>query len=596
MDDHALATEAARRAGDFLVELRARGGTGAEGDRQADDLILPFLREHRPGRRDPLRGVEGRPRAASTRERVWIVDPLDGTREYGEAGRTDWAVHVALVVDQTPVAAAVALPAQGLVLSTEPTPTLAPATDGPIRILVSRTRPPELATRLAELLDAELVPMGSAGAKATAVLLGLGDVYAHGGGQYEWDSAAPVGVANAAGCHTLPPRRFAAALQPARPVPARPARLSPRARRPGPRRHHPRHRLKRRGPRRPAWLRTEGRSRRPATVSRLHTGCGAAWLARSVRDAEAPGSNPGTPITNVLVSAPVDQDGITSAPLRNAIALHSRRQQYLAVVHDPHPLVVGARREPAHPRFGPEHHRRGRVRVRDRKVGADDSHRRETATGSRCEGRRRDPRARTGPTSRRRRPRRRGRPQPDPAPTDAGCRPANRRRLFRATVRDDVAARVHEEARRARGARAISPARATAHPLTRPDGSSGAEPGPGRDASVAPNVMSNAPLLSRRICSHSSSTSRTSRTRVLRPQLAPPDPHDLGVRAPGAEQVVDVLEPREHASTSAASTRSRTSTRDRPFPTAPRSGAGPARDVADSAHAAWSSALCRDCA
>jgi 3'(2'), 5'-bisphosphate nucleotidase len=201
MDDHALATEAARRAGDFLVELRARGGTGAEGDRQADDLILPFLREHRPD--DAILSEESKDDPARIdAERVWIVDPLDGTREYDEAGRTDWAVHVALVVDQTPVAAAVALPAQDLVLSTEPTPTLAPATDGPIRILVSRTRPPELATRLAELLDAELVPMGSAGAKATAVLLGLGDVYAHGGGQYEWDSAAPVGVANAAGCHT----------------------------------------------------------------------------------------------------------------------------------------------------------------------------------------------------------------------------------------------------------------------------------------------------------------------------------------------------------------------------------------------------------
>ena len=130
MDDHTLATEAARRAGDFLVELHARGGTGAEGDRQADDLILPFLREHRPD--DAILSEESKDDPARIdAERVWIVDPLDGTREYGEAGRTDWAVHVALVVDQTPVAAAVALPAQDLVLSTEPTPTLAPATDGP---------------------------------------------------------------------------------------------------------------------------------------------------------------------------------------------------------------------------------------------------------------------------------------------------------------------------------------------------------------------------------------------------------------------------------------------------------------------------------
>src|SRR5262245_18750110 len=201
MNDHELAAEAARRAGALLVALRARGGTRAQGDRQADDMILPFLRKHRPD--DAILSEEskddlGRLDAA----RVWIVDPLDGTREYGEAGRTDWAVHVALVENHVPTAAAVALPAQDVVLSTDPAPALAPPTDGPIRILASRTRPPELATRLAEILNAELVPMGSAGAKATAVLLGAGDVYAHGGGQYEWDSCAPVGVVVAAGCHT----------------------------------------------------------------------------------------------------------------------------------------------------------------------------------------------------------------------------------------------------------------------------------------------------------------------------------------------------------------------------------------------------------
>jgi 3'(2'), 5'-bisphosphate nucleotidase len=200
LDDHALAAEAARRAGELLLSLRASGGTGAEGDRQADDMILPFLREHRPD--DAILSEESKDDLARLQnDRVWIVDPLDGTREYGEEGRTDWAVHVALVMNEVPVAAAVALPAQGELLVTSPPPALAPATGGPIRILVSRTRPPELATRLAELLDAELVPMGSAGAKTTAVVLGAGDVYAHGGGQYEWDSCAPVGVAAAAGCH-----------------------------------------------------------------------------------------------------------------------------------------------------------------------------------------------------------------------------------------------------------------------------------------------------------------------------------------------------------------------------------------------------------
>jgi 3'(2'), 5'-bisphosphate nucleotidase len=201
MDDHELAAEAARRAGELLLELRASGASGADGDRKADDLILPFLRAERPA--DAILSEESKDDPARlVSSRVWIVDPLDGTREYGEEGRTDWAVHVALVVDHVPVAAAVALPAEGRVLTTKPAPNLAAATGGPIRLLVSRTRPPELATRLAEILDAELVPMGSAGAKATAVVLGRGDVYAHGGGQYEWDSAAPVGVAAAAGCHT----------------------------------------------------------------------------------------------------------------------------------------------------------------------------------------------------------------------------------------------------------------------------------------------------------------------------------------------------------------------------------------------------------
>ena len=200
MDDHQLAAETARRAGDLLLELRADGGDGAAGDRKADDLILSMLRDARPD--DAILSEESKDDPARlAAERVWIVDPLDGTREFGEAGRTDWAVHVALVAGGEPVAAAVALPAQGLVLSTAAPPALAPPSGGPVRVLVSRTRPPALATRLAELLDAELVPMGSAGAKTMAVVLGQADVYAHGGGQYEWDSAAPVGVAKAAGCH-----------------------------------------------------------------------------------------------------------------------------------------------------------------------------------------------------------------------------------------------------------------------------------------------------------------------------------------------------------------------------------------------------------
>ncbi len=199
MDDHALAAAVAREAGELLVRRRAEGASKDDGDRESNDLILARLHDARPddailseeSKDDPIR---------LERERVWIVDPLDGTREFGEAGRTDWAVHVALVVGGTPGPCAVALPAQGTVFAT-PSPVLAPRREGRLRLVVSRSRPPQIAQYLADQLDAELVPLGSAGAKTMAVLQGEIDVYAHSGGQYEWDSAAPVGVAAAAGCH-----------------------------------------------------------------------------------------------------------------------------------------------------------------------------------------------------------------------------------------------------------------------------------------------------------------------------------------------------------------------------------------------------------
>ena len=133
--------------------------------------------------------------------RVWIIDPLDGTREYSE-GRHDWAVHVALWEDGDLTAAAVALPGRGRVLSTADEVDLPERPSGPMRIAVSRSRPPEQAQWLVDEAGAELVPMGSAGYKALAVLLGEADAYVHAGGQYEWDSAAPVAVARAAGLHT----------------------------------------------------------------------------------------------------------------------------------------------------------------------------------------------------------------------------------------------------------------------------------------------------------------------------------------------------------------------------------------------------------
>jgi 3'(2'), 5'-bisphosphate nucleotidase len=186
------------------VELDA-AGTGEraikdEGDRRSHEWLMDELRRARPD--DAVLSEEGKDDQARLAEsRVWIVDPVDGTREYGE-GRTDWAVHVALAVEGVPAAGAVALPGLGLTLSTEP-PAVLPDRDParPVRLVVSRSRPPALATTVADTLGGVLVPMGSAGAKAMAVVRGEADVYVHGGGQYEWDNCAPAAVALAAGLH-----------------------------------------------------------------------------------------------------------------------------------------------------------------------------------------------------------------------------------------------------------------------------------------------------------------------------------------------------------------------------------------------------------
>jgi 3'(2'), 5'-bisphosphate nucleotidase len=199
VDDHQLAADIARQAGDLLLDLQARDATKDEGDRLSNELILELLAGARPD--DAVLSEESKDSPERLeRERVWIVDPLDGTREWGER-RTDWAVHVALAFNGVPRVAAVALPGLGRVLSTAEPPHAPPPHDGKPRLLVSRTRPPAIAEYLADALDAVLVPLGSAGAKAMAVVTGDADVYAHSGGQYEWDSAAPVGVATAAGCH-----------------------------------------------------------------------------------------------------------------------------------------------------------------------------------------------------------------------------------------------------------------------------------------------------------------------------------------------------------------------------------------------------------
>ncbi|HEX2192138.1 MAG TPA: 3'(2'),5'-bisphosphate nucleotidase CysQ [Acidimicrobiales bacterium] len=205
-DDHALAARAVTDAGRLLVHLRECGGDGdgrslgARGDAAAHAALVELLGAARPA--DPVLSEEGHDDEARLEsERVWIIDPLDGTREFGEPGRVDWAVHVALVVDGTPVAGAVALPAMDVTFSTASPPPPPPARAGRLRVVVSRTRPPPVATGVASALDADLVPLGSAGAKAMAVVRGEVDAYVHAGGQYEWDSAAPVAVATAAGLH-----------------------------------------------------------------------------------------------------------------------------------------------------------------------------------------------------------------------------------------------------------------------------------------------------------------------------------------------------------------------------------------------------------
>jgi 3'(2'), 5'-bisphosphate nucleotidase len=198
-DDHQLAADLAARAGALLVEIREQGG--AEGDRQSNALLLELLAQARPD--DAVLSEESTDdKVRLERDRVWIIDPLDGTREYGEPPRDDWAVHVALAIGGRAEIGAVALPAAGLVLRTGAPPALAPREPGPIRLAVSRSRPPAHTDRLVAGLGATLVRMGSAGAKAMAVLRGDADVYAHSGGQYEWDSCAPVAVAAAAGLHT----------------------------------------------------------------------------------------------------------------------------------------------------------------------------------------------------------------------------------------------------------------------------------------------------------------------------------------------------------------------------------------------------------
>ncbi|MGB5951587.1 MAG: 3'(2'),5'-bisphosphate nucleotidase CysQ, partial [Ornithinimicrobium sp.] len=209
-EDHVAAVELAELAGERLLQVRAdaqrHGITGSEtkdiGDAASQEVLAEAI-----ATRFPLDSILSE-EAADSRSRlqagrVWIIDPLDGTREFSEFERDDWAVHVALWQAGALTAGAVALPARGVTYGSGDASAAPPPADGStLRLAVSRSRPPEFVTALAAQVSATLVPMGSAGVKAMSVVAGLSDAYIHGGGQYEWDSAAPVAVARAAGLHT----------------------------------------------------------------------------------------------------------------------------------------------------------------------------------------------------------------------------------------------------------------------------------------------------------------------------------------------------------------------------------------------------------
>jgi 3'(2'), 5'-bisphosphate nucleotidase len=206
MTDAELAAHLAACAGRILLEVRASGifegkTLGKAGDQVANQFLVHALRAARPN--DGLLSEESKDTEERlTKSRVWIVDPVDGTREYGEE-RADWAIHIGLAIDGMAEIGAVALPGLdgGIVLRSDQPAELV-AHSGPPRMLVSRTRPAAEALAVAEKLGAELVALGSAGAKAMAVVRGEAEIYLHSGGQYEWDSCAPVAVARAHGLHT----------------------------------------------------------------------------------------------------------------------------------------------------------------------------------------------------------------------------------------------------------------------------------------------------------------------------------------------------------------------------------------------------------
>lgn len=202
-DDGEFALHLAVEAGKILIELRNSSGLngktlGEKGDFLANEFIISNLKKLRPN--DGILSEEEKDNFIRLeKSRVWIIDPLDGTLEYSQ-GRNDFAVHIALAIDGKPKIGAVALPALQEVYTCFDSPILKPA-NNPLKIVVSRTRAPKEVAIIAEKMNAEIIPMGSAGFKAMAIIQGKADIYFHSGGQYEWDNCAPVAVALGAGLH-----------------------------------------------------------------------------------------------------------------------------------------------------------------------------------------------------------------------------------------------------------------------------------------------------------------------------------------------------------------------------------------------------------
>lgn len=203
MTDTELAAHLAQVAGRILLEVRSSGmfeekALGKAGDQTANQFLMHALQAQRPD--DGLLSEESKDTEERlSKSRAWIIDPVDGTREYGEE-RADWAVHVGMAVDGVAELGAVALPGRDMVLRSDQPRALPEAASKP-RFVVSRTRPAKEAQAVCKAMNGEMIGMGSAGAKAMAVVLGEAEVYLHSGGQYEWDSCAPVAVAKAHGLH-----------------------------------------------------------------------------------------------------------------------------------------------------------------------------------------------------------------------------------------------------------------------------------------------------------------------------------------------------------------------------------------------------------